>query len=193
MDRMEHLVKIADEFLTRKYFENAAVAERYFRLHKGEVTRQFSNVVWEGLARCKAKRKKVKYIIVSILESSILTKSYELQVAFFDERMYLDDESEYIYWVPLFLFEQIEDDIWAYRKKASQTVVRIKEYEIEQIFRAYAFNRYLDVYALLKDIIRDVLEQETPNFECLAEDVSILFGQYMEKSVLLYQRGGEEK
>ena len=140
----------------------------------------------EGLQVCGEKNKSVIYIIFSILESSILTKSYELQIAFFDERFYLDESAVYTYWTPSFLFDRVEEDMLLFSKRASQTVIRLREYEIERVRKQYVVNHYFQVSVLLRNMIPGILSYEKENCAALGPATSVLFGKYMERPMLLY-------
>ncbi len=192
MDRVEQLERMAMEYLKERYSESIAAFTEYYRIHKKDITEQFICEMWKGLEKCESQKKMIKYIVFSVLESSILTKSYDLQVAFYDEKMYLDERAVYFYWRPSFLFERVDDDIKAYRKKASQTVIRIQEYEIEQITKKYVTNHYFYVFLMLKSLVHDLLEGQILHCPYMEEDVMALFGRYMENLIPLYKRGGEK-
>lgn len=191
MNRIEQLEKIAMEYLKESYSKSMVASTEYYQVHKKDIMEQFIRAVQNGLEKCEIQKKAIKYIVFSVLESSILTKSYDLQIAFYDEKMYLDEEPVYSYWIPSFLFERLDDDMRAYRKQASRMVIRIQEYEIEQITKKYVINHYFQVFLLLKGMVHDVLEGQILHYPCIAEDMIVLFGRYMENLVPLYKCGGE--
>jgi len=192
MDRKEELEKMADKHLRDRYSSNISLIKEYYRMHRDQIQQQYLDKISEGLELCERQNKKLVYIVNSMLYSSNLTKSYELQIAFFDEKMYFDESPVYIYWSPEFIFSQLESDMDFFKKKASQKVVRIKAQETDNIFNKYILNYYFQVVILLKNIVPDVLEKEFKRYNWLSEDIMVLFGRYMERPMLIYQRRVDE-
>lgn len=192
MDRKKELEKIADEHLRDRYSANISLINEYYRMHKDQIQQQYLDKISEGLEQCERQNKKLVYIVNSMLYSSNFTKSYELQIAFFDEKMYLDESPVYIYWSPEFIFSQLESDMDFFKKKACQKVIRIKAQETDNIFNKYILNYYFQVVILLKNIVPDVLKKEFDRYNWLSEDIMVLFGRYMERPMLICQ-GREDK
>ena len=91
----------------------------------------------ECTAECRKSNKKINYVILSPLESSIITKSYELMVAVYDENMYLDQSPVRRYWKPDFLFQYIEEDFGALMSYLHKKVIRLKDFETAEVRRMY--------------------------------------------------------
>lgn len=192
MERTEQLERIAKEYLKTRFEESEKLIKKECLRHKVEIYHNFIGVMDDGFMRCMQIGKKIKYIVFSILESSNLTKSYDLQVAFFNEKMYSDEFPIYEYWKPMFIFSKIEEDMFFLKKKVSEKVVRIKEYEMDSIRKNYLLNHYFQVLIFLRKIMPDVLEKDDTKYSCLEEDVTVLLGRYMEKAMLVYQLGGRK-
>ena len=101
MSRAEQFVEVAEKYFEVRFKESQEKIYRDFEKRRTEVYQNLVNVIYEGIAQCQQMSKKVKYIIISILESSTITKSYDLQVAFYDEKIYADDTPVYVYWKPM--------------------------------------------------------------------------------------------
>ncbi len=186
MDREIKLDEIAKKYLKVRYSERFQEINSYYKLHSGEIIEELDYKLRKGLDRCRKENKSVIYIVFSVLESSILTKSYELQIAFYDEKIYLDENAVYVYWTPYFLFRHVDDDMLLLRKKASETVIRIREYELERIRRQYVVNHYFQVSVLLKNALPAILNSEKKDCMVFGEKVSVLYGRYMERPMLIY-------
>ncbi|MDE6950941.1 MAG: hypothetical protein K2P64_08505 [Lachnospiraceae bacterium] len=193
MDRMKKLEQAAGEYLPERYVKSKEFIRAYYAENHREVYGELEKIVRRGIQRCKDSEKQVKHIVISVLFSSILTKSYELQVAFLDERIYMDDAPVEEYWTPEFIFERIEEDIQCFRKTAALNIPRIKEYEVEPIRNAYAFHHYFPVMLLLREIIPDIVENICSQYDVLDNAAMVSFGRHMEKGVLLYQRGKRDE
>lgn len=189
MDRTKQLEQITGKYLSERYEKSKQYIREYYFLNSKRVYEELEKVVHHGLQRCKNGEKKVKHIAISILFSSILTKSYELQVAFLDERIYMDEAPVEEYWAPVFIFERVEEDMQYFRKMAALEMPRIKEYEMEPIRNAYVSLHYFLVMLLLREVIPGIVENIFSQYGILEKDVMVSFGRHMEKGVLLYQRG----
>lgn len=193
MDREKKLQQIAGEYLKEIYYARLEEIRDYYRIHEKEIMEQFCEKLQEGVGKCIELNKEVRYVVISILESSILTKTYDLQIAFYDDRLYLDEKAVYIYWLPSFIFAHIADDMAAFQKKASQTVIRIREYEIERVKRQYAVNHYYQVSVLLRKMLPEILKQERKELKVLTKKIDFLYGRYMERPMLLYPQEKQRK
>lgn len=187
MDRVKKLEEIFNKYLPEKYADSKEKMYKYFWSNRTQISKSFEDVWLHGILCCKEKEKQVKHIVISILYSSNLTGSYELQIAFWDDRIYVEDNPVYEYWAPTFIFEHIEDDMRFFKKKMIAEVPRIKEYELESIRGAYILNHYFLVIMLLMELIPAVPKEKYMEAGILAEDVEISFGRYMEKTILLYK------
>ena len=189
MNREEQLRKIAKEYLKKRFIESRELITKECEMHMEEAFQNYMDAMTSGLLCCAKAGKTVKYIVISILESSNLTKSYELQIAFFTEKMYSDEFPIYVYWKPMFIFSKVEEDMLMFKKKAAEKIVRIKEYELDAIRKEYLLNHYYQVLLFLRQIMPDAIEYGCDHHNCIAQDVTVLLGRYMERAMLVYQLG----
>lgn len=191
MDRTKRLEQIIGKYLPERYEKSKEHIREYYQTNNYQIHEELERIMHRGILRCKNGEKRVKHIVISTLYSSILTKSYELQIAFLDERIYLDEAPVDEYWAPWFIFERIEEDLQYFRKMAASDIPRIKEYEMEPIRHTYVLNHHFLVLLLLRQVIPNIVENMFSQYDVLEEDAMLSFGRYMEKGVLLYQ-GGEK-
>lgn len=189
MDRIKQLNEIAQACLKQRYIESMERINEFYLAHKNEIWEQYEQKLRDGLEECEKQDQKVQYIVVSLLDSSLLTKSYEMQITFFDERTYLDEDPVCRYWCPDFLFKSVDEDMAFFRKKASQKVIRLKEYETDDILKRYVLNYYCQVFILIQNITSEVIERLYLDYGCMSECIQVLFGRYMDKPILIYQKG----
>ena len=128
--------------------------------------------------------KKVRYILISPLNSSIITESYEVQIAIYTNEFYFQKE-EYIdyYKIPL-IFDNIEEEMKEIEKIIEKNFTKVEKYEIKEakynyikehnilimIFINY-FIKYIEELNILKEVKEDKLD--------------ILYGEYMERNISL--------
>lgn len=189
MNREEQINGVINHYYAEKYAESKEKIKAYYWENRDRIHQEFAGIIDRGARHCKDKEKKVTHIIISILLSSRLTKSYELQLAFCDERMYLDDTPVYEYWAPEFVFRYIEEDLQFFRKMAAKTIPRIREYELYSIRNTYIWNHYFWVMLLLKELLPAPVESAYERFGVLDDKVMVLLGRYMEGGIPIYQRG----
>lgn len=190
MDRIQQIEKIVKEYLKDVYEESSKVIRKEYLDREIQICQNLADTMHSGLVGCEQMGKKVNYIIISVLESSILTNSYDLQIAFYDKNMYLDKAPMYVYWKPMLFFSKIEDDMRIFKRKVAERLVRVKDYEMDFIKRKYLINHYFQVFLFLRKEIPNVIERECKKVNCLEDKFLVLFGRYMEKPILLYQKGG---
>lgn len=189
MDRTEQINDIISDYYEERYTKSKEKIKDYYWKNWESIHREFAQTVYRGAAVCSDMGKKVNYIILSILFSSSLTKSYEIQIGFYDDRLQLDDAPVCEYWSPAFIFEFIEEDMEFFKRMAARKIPRIKEYELEGIRNTYIWNHYFLVMLLLRELIPAPVEEICQKFNVLDEKVKVILGRYMEKGILIYQKG----
>lgn len=189
MKREKELEQIIMKYLPERYEKSKKSIKEYYHESAEKICEELEKNICHGILECKKLGKRINHIVVSILYSSSLTKSYELQIAFLDNRIYLDDVPVYEYWVPEFIFKNIEDDLQFLKKMASADIPRIKEYEMEPIRYTYVLNHYFLVLLYIKQVIPGIIEKLSVQHNVMEKKIMVSFGRYMEKGVLLYQGG----
>jgi len=192
MQRQEQIKELALEFLKEKMQKTISRVTLYYKEHKAEIEKEFFDTVSHGLCQCLKRGKRVGYVTISILESSLITETYDLQLAFYDKNLYADDAPVFEYWAPVFLFAELEHDMDALQNFLKTRVVRLKSYEINDIQMEYAVNFYFLLSFMLRELAKkifllpDFIEVEKE------EQVKILLGKYMERQTELAVWEAEE-
>lgn len=189
MDRIKQLEQVVGKYLLERFSQSKEKIVSSYRANKEEIWKSFFDIVCYGAEECEKKNKNVRHIVISILHSSILTQSYELQIAYMNNDLYMDEAPVNVYWAPMFIFQCIEDDMQFFKKKISEEVPRIKEYEMDNIREKYVLNHYFLVMLLLKEMIPVAIEEIVRKYDCIADNIMVSIGKYMEKVILLYQIG----
>lgn len=124
----------------------------------------------------------LKYVLISPLGSGVITKSYEFQIALFDQRLYLDENPLCLYWTPEFIYKDVETDMDTYKKMASKEIIRLRGDEINEMRRRYVLcHSYIAMFYMDK-IIRQMKEQPIWQ-KVFIRDARVLYGTYMEQTV----------
>lgn len=128
--------------------------------------------------------KKIRYILISPLNSSIITESYEVQIALYTNEFYFQKE-EYIgyYKIPL-IFDNIEEDMKELEKIVENNFTRIEKYEIKEIKYSYIKEHNVLIMLFINYFIKYLEEVEILK-EIKEEELDILYGEYMEENISL--------
>ena len=126
----------------------------------------------------------LKYVIISPLGSGVITGSYELQIALFDQNLYNEEDPLCLYWTPKFIFKDVEEDMAAYKKMAAKEIIRLREDEVYEIRRKYALCHAYVSMLYMDRITRRVFELPAWK-ETAGADTKVLYGTYMEQKMEL--------
>ncbi len=192
MERWEEIEKKAYPILEERIKKNTDEIMNYYLQHEVEIQTEFIKTIFQGLKESKKRKKEIQYILISMLNSSIVTKSYEYEMAFYDKRFYLDENPICLYFKLKFLFDFFEEDMKDLKKKLEGCVIRLQEYEVNEIGKEYVLNYYALGTVLLKQMAEQSFlvlgEMKEEVVSSLSKDVVILFGRYMEKPMKLWGR-----
>lgn len=192
MEREQSIRELSVKFLKDCYQSRLGEIQSFCEKKEEESRKALILAVAEGAERCRESGKKVKYVILTPLESSILTKTYEIMIAFYDETIYLDKAPVYVYWCPSFIFRGIENDLDDLRAYLRGRVIRLKELELMEVRRNYVINYIgLAVELFRSSIPRMLVRMREQGLE-LDEKFEIAMGRFMEKPVRFYGKGGGE-
>ncbi len=190
--REQKLWQISEKILLKIWKDRVSSIERDYEgkglSYENEFIEEMHKLLMRWEERYGCQNKNLKYIIISPLNSGVITRSYEMQVALFDEKLYADENPMCFYWVPEFLYKDVERDMNRYEEEASKEIIRLRKYEVNEIRRRYVLcHAYISMFFLDKAVKRLT---ELPVWERLrSEDIKILYGTYMEKMVEIGREG----
>ena len=188
MDRQELLRQAAQTYLTPCYQNAASLALAAFTEQQEEILGGLSRRV-SGLVETvrqqqeRGEKKALRYLVVSSLFSSTVTRSYEYEFALYDSELYLDPTESCFYWAPEFLFRQVEQDMACFAEQAGRELVRIRAFELEEVRRMYVNGFHPAAGLFLQQVLPNILEQNGLFSLSLEQEFSVHFGIYMEQRV----------
>lgn len=197
MDRQELLRQAAQTYLTPCYENAVRLAFSAFTEQQTEILGGLSQKVsglveTVGRQQARGEKKALRYLMVSSLLSSAVTRSYEYEFALYDSELYLDPTESCFYWTPGFLFRQVEQDMARFAEQAGRELVRIRAFELEEVRRMYINGFHLVAGLFLQEVLPDILEQCGLFSLSLEQEFSVHFGTYMEQFVeIAAARGGK--
>lgn len=149
-----------------------------------EIIDKFENLLSEWKSIHGDRKEELKYVIISPLGSGVITRSYELQIALFDQNLYNEEDPLCLYWTPKFIFKDVEEDMAAYKKMAAKEIIRLREDEVYEIRRKYALCHAYVSMLYMDRITRRVFELPAWK-ETAGADTKVLYGTYMEQMMEL--------
>ena len=111
MTRQEIIENTTIELVGQKLKDAVKRITEFYKNNQDEVEEKIFQEITYGLQQCVQTKKKLGYIAISVLESSIITKTYDLQIAFYNKDLYADGYPVYKYWAPAFIYESLDADI----------------------------------------------------------------------------------
>ena len=126
--------------------------------------------------------KKLKYIYVNCLRTSLEMETYEYIIRIMDESEYADRKMVEAYYVPKYLKKYIEADKAYFTRLIMSKVIRAKKYEVKDFLREYLWNTYLkpipqEIYTVLSELDKS----ETFIHANTAEEVIVGYGEMLER------------
>ncbi len=129
----------------------------------------------------------VKYIIFCNLLSSGYTHSHEIALGLADERLYLNEKLNWVYWRPEYIYAKTDQDLEEMARLLREKFVRIEQYELFYLQRKLLmddWNLFVENLSMISD---QLLEQIIDSRLLLEQELEILYGGYMDEPNMAYQ------
>lgn len=136
----------------------------------------------------EGKKGKTKYLVISLLHSSFVTRTYDFRFDVYDKDLYLDSAETCAYWCPVPFFEFIAEDITCFSYHVKDQMIQVTDVEIEEFEMEYAY-RYAGIaFSFFCETCKKIFELKEYK-EMIKEDrVSIRLGNYIGKSRLIAEQ-----
>lgn len=191
MNRQDEINKAAAQILNERMQDNYLKVSSYYNDHKGSILSDFKQQIISLLNQAKMQqetdgKRPIQYVAASFLLSSTITESFDFQLALMDDLNFLDPIESCIYWSPKWIFSPANDDKKALSSKLKKNFVRLHDFELDSIWRAYICGFYYNLAGLffaenLKTVtIAGGLEKLS-----LAHEVQFVFGGLMDRFAVI--------
>lgn len=183
MTRQEIIENSAIELAGQKLEIAIRHSAEYYRDHHSEIEEDFLRIIGQGLQQCIRTKKEVGYITISVLKSSLITKTYDLQITFYSKNLYADSSPIYEYWAPKFMYENLDSDIEEMKEALRHKVIQLRPYEIYELRCRYATNFYYLIGYMLTGLVSQIANLHLIQEVHKEKQIRVLFGEYMEKQI----------
>jgi len=167
--------------INEKLQKNEKIIKTEILLNFNKVCKNAKNLQNENL------KKKIKFIYISFLRTSLLENKGIWRIDLFDENWFLDKEECFINLDFSFLYESLFEHIKELQEKKKEYGRTITEMDIEKIKLQEGDKYHKFVIKILEDIVNELIECE--NFKEMKrhEELMIFAGEYKDEVELLYE------
>jgi hypothetical protein len=134
-----------------------------------------------------AKKGPVAYISFSVMQSNLLLEKYAFQIDAYDERFLVDDNEAASEWDFSILLQNLDADFDVIAATLRQSVIRVQEYELWELKKAYHLNYYATATGLLQGLLPLCLDALSLDGIDVMPEIQFTIGPYMEKQMPFYQ------
>jgi len=154
---------------------------------EGELIASFEKLCENAISLQKDGTKgNINYVYISFLRTSIMNNTCTYRLDAYDENWFLDKEECYSLWKPSFIYTSLFSHMEILEEKKIEYGRAITSMDLEKI-KFFEAERY---HILTVEFIREIMPKliENPLFKKMGktESISILIGEYMDKSEILY-------
>lgn len=187
MNREKEILEYITPFFEKRFFYSCKIIQKEFsRNNKNKL--DILKIINEKiiLLQKEQNKRKIGYLYISYLRSSLLTQTYDFRIDFYDKNFYLDENPIYTY-IPLdFIFSYYNNDIFYLIENMKKAFIRLQQYEIELVQKKYAFYYYKISAKFFADLADEIFNMSSFFELQMEKEVKVIFGEYMDKGILLY-------
>ncbi len=192
MDRMEELASLVSEPLQQRFLTDldriVLCMKDNAQVLNADLARSIQKafdaaVCWQTAA----KKRPVAYISFSVMQSNLLLEKYAFQIDAYDERFLVDDNEAASEWDFSILLQNLDTDFDVIAATLRQSVIRVQEYELWELKKAYHLNYYATATGLLQGLLPLCLDALSLDGIDVMPEIQFTIGPYMEKQMSFYQ------
>ena len=190
MDRRIEFFRVFSEAMPEETKEVGELILQEFIDKKEEITSAFLSAVDVAWGKCIEKQKNqekgtISYLLLSPSLFGVNTGSYDVIISAFDENMYFDTASAVGYWRPDFVYRHVHIHLKPITKLLEKHFIRIMKYELEEFRQLYASLYHIFLFKPLLILSQEIHNSSRYNEVKKAENIEVLLGKYMEKTIVL--------
>jgi len=169
MNRMKEIREASEDFLKEMVSKRTDRAGCSFE----KAQRAWTGMFWEKMQELLNRREEGEQnLVISYLNSSIVTRSNAYRIALYDSELYVDPFPPCVYYTPEFLFTGMEEDEEHIRKFLKSRFIRLTDPETEEIRRCYVKQVYHEARPFFAGLIKGHNEY----------NIDVWFGEYMKNA-----------
>ena len=192
MDRMEELASLVSEPLQQRFLTDldriVLCMKDNVQVLSADLAKSLQKafdaaVCWQTAA----KKGPVAYVSFSLMQSNLLLEKYAFQIDAYDERFLVDDNEAASEWDFSILLQNLDTNFDVIAATLRQSVIRVQEYELWELKKAYHLNYYATATGLLQGLLPLCLDALSLDGIDVMPEIQFTIGPYMEKQMPFYQ------
>lgn len=192
MNRMEELATLVSEPLRQQFLMDldqiALCMKDNIRVLTADLTSSLQKAIDEAACWQRAgKKRAIGYISFSLLQSNLLLEKYAFRIDAYDDRFLIDDNEAASEWEFSILLQNLDTNFDVIASTLRQSVIRVQEYELWELKKAYCLNYYATATGLLQSLLPLCLSELSLDEIGVMPEVQFTVGPYMEKQLPFYQ------
>lgn len=197
MNRQDEINKAATQILNERMQDNYLKVSSYYNDHKASILSNFKQQIISLLNQAKMQqetcgKRPIQYVAASFLLSSTITESFDFQLSLMDKLNFLDSIESCIYWSPKWIFSPVNEDKKALSSKLKKEFVRLHDFELDNIWRAYICGFYYNLAGLFfAENLKTAVIVGGMEKLSLVQEVQFVFGGFMDRFTIIdtWERG----
>lgn len=197
MEDKQLIMNLLEARLTIQVQENLLEISNYCTDNAEEVAKafkeSFKNLFDKVVSlQTQGYKREIGYLTISVLRTFSMDKNYKLRLELYDKSFFLDKIECCEYLDIGFIMKYIDKDIELLLNELKDIGMKYKEYEIDELKKNY-IGTYIDViHEFLTNNLTNIFE--VPEYDKLhkSSDFKIIFGEYLDKTVTLFDRALEK-
>lgn len=192
MDRMEELASLVSEPLQQRFLTDLdqimlSVKDNIQLLGTDLLNALQAAIDEAACLQTVAKKGAIAYISFSLLQSNLLLEKYAFRIDVYDKRFLIDDNEAASEWNFSVLLQNLDTNFDVIASTLRQSVIRVQEYELWELKKAYQLNYYATATGLLRSLLLLCLDKLSLDGIDVMPEVQFTVGPYMEKQMSFYQ------
>ena len=176
---MERLTEMKEYILPKwneRFNKDISKVQTDYNRNRREILLKFCNYLDNNLISMAKdhisfeKKGEQLFLVISYLQSSIVTRSYEYEFCLCNELLYADRNMITTYWYPEFLYLYVSDQEEFLQKELQRKFVRVKKYETETLRR--------ELFSSYWNIAKEYFKELTVSIG-KKENLQIYYGEHM--------------
>ena len=191
MERMEQMASLATDILREELVNDVKEIMSSLEQKTQQIVAEIASAVETALREAEHRqiareKRAASYISFSFLQSYLLLDRFAFRVDAWDERFMLDDREASSEWDFRTLVSCSGPDMNAVAKKVRETMIRVQDYELKELERAYRVNYFALAVEVLRAALPFSVDQVKRDSAELSPEIQFTVGPYMEQQQPIY-------
>lgn len=191
MERMEQMASLATDILREELVNDVKEIMSSLEQKTQQIVAEIASAVETALREAEHRqiareKRAASYISFSFLQSYLLLDRFAFRVDAWDERFMLDDRDASSEWDFRTLVSCSGPDMNAVAKKVRETMIRVQDYELKELERAYRVNYFALAVEVLRAALPFSVDQVKRDSAELSPEIQFTVGPYMEQQQPIY-------